>query len=140
MPQRYSSSPELKEKIAAALCYLPSLLGFVIGVVYILVKGPGCNGPFFRFHFYQAIFLSIVGFLIMAVASGSTDIFVGFLRLFEGALGPSLIHSLVSNISLVTSVLLLPVAFAVIYAAIFAFLGKFTKIPMVTDVIYNMIR
>lgn len=135
-----TSGNDMPVRAAAAATYLPCLVGFVIGLIYIFAKGPGCNGNFFRFHFYQAIFLSILGTCISLVAQGSTGIVVGFARLFEGALGSQFIYALETNTAWIVLILSSPLLLVALYAAIWALLGKFTKLPGVTKLIWNMIR
>lgn len=127
-------------KIAAAACYLPSLIGFVVGIIYIFCKGPGCNGNFFRFHFYQSIFLGILGTCVMMLANGSTGIVVGFARLFEGVLGAGFVGALMENSAITGLILASPLFLAAVYGAIWALLGKFTTLPWVSKVIWNMLR
>lgn len=127
-------------RAAAAATYLPSLIGFVIGLIYIFCKGPGCNGNFFRFHFYQSIFLCILGTCVALVAQGSTGIVVGFARLFEGVLGAPFVLALQENSAFLVFVIASPLFLVAIYAAIWALLGKFTKLPGVTKLIWNMLR
>ena len=140
MPQRYSSDYSMQERVISGLCYLPSLIGFVVGIVYILAKGRGCDGPFFRFHFYQSILLGFLGFGVVAIAQGSSSVIIGFARLFEGLIGSGVVSMLASNTGAVGRLLLAPVGFLVIYAGLWALLGRFTKIPFITDWIYNMLR
>lgn len=135
-----STGNDMPVRAAAAATYLPSLIGFVIGLIYIFCKGPGCNGNFFRFHFYQSIFLSILGTCLALVANGSTGIIVGFARLFEGVVGPEFVSALQMNSAFLVLVISSPLLLVELYAAIWALLGRFTKLPGVTKLIWNMIR
>jgi hypothetical protein len=138
---RYERPPEprsmytLPEKAAAAASYLPCMIGFLIGIVYILAKGPGCDRSFFRFHFYQAIFLSVLMFLIQALGSGMSGVIIGTMRLFEGLIGTGTVGFLSENMNLVTMVLMAPFVLLVPYGMIFSLMGKYADIPWVSRVI-----
>ncbi|MBX9666207.1 MAG: hypothetical protein K2X93_01255 [Candidatus Obscuribacterales bacterium] len=127
----------MKEKATACATYLPGLIGFAIGCIYILAKGPGCNGRFFRFHFYQACLLSVLSFLVVALSEGSTGVLIGTLRLLEGVLGAGVVSFIGSNLNLVTMILLIPFALVVPYSMIMALIGRITNIPWVSTIIMN---
>ena len=140
MSPRYSSNPDKIARVVSALCYLPSLVGFVIGIIYILAKGKFCDAAFFRFHFYQSIFLSVLGFAIMTIAEGSSSILMGFLRLLAPLIGEGAVNVMLQNSAITMTVLLSPLVVASIYGIIWALLGKTTKIPFVTKLVDNMLR
>lgn len=138
---RYERPPEPRsmyawpEKLAAAGSYLPAMVGFLIGIVYILAKGPGCDRSFFRFHFYQSIFLSVLLFLITALGSGMSGVIIGTLRLFEGLIGAGNVAFLANNLSMVSYVLMAPFVLLVPYGIIWALMGRYADIPWVSRVI-----
>lgn len=138
---RYERPPEPRsmyswpEKLAAAGSYLPAMIGFLIGIVYILAKGPGCDRSFFRFHFYQSIFLSVLLFLITALGSGMSGVIIGTLRLFEGLVGAGSVEFLSSNLQFVSYALMSPFVLLVPYGFIWALLGRYANIPWVSRVI-----
>lgn len=123
------------EKAAAAACYLPAMIGFLIGVVYILAKGPGSDRSFFRFHFFQAIFLSILMFCLQMLASGMSGAIIGTLRLFEGLIGNGTVVFLSSNMEYVQYALMAPFVLLIPYGMIFALIGRYANIPWVSRVI-----
>lgn len=89
------------EKIVSALTYSPGMIGFVIGIIYILTKAEGSDSPFFRFHFYQAIFLGVCICLIQMAAGATSGLLIGTLRLFESAIGSETVAFLTQNFVLV---------------------------------------
>lgn len=134
-PAQPTSMYTFPEKAAAACSYLPCMIGFLIGIVYILAKGPNCDRSFFRFHFYQSIFLSVLLFLIQALGGGMSGVIVGTLRLFEGLIGLNNVVYLSENINLVTGVLMAPFVLLVPYGMILALMGRYADIPWVSRVI-----
>lgn len=138
---RYERPPEPRsmytwpEKAAAAGSYIPFMVGFLLGIVYILAKGPGCDRSFFRFHFYQSIFLSVLLFLIQALGTGMAGVFIGTLRLFEGMIGSGAVGFLSDNLTIVNYTLMAPFALLVPYGMIFALMGRYANIPWVSRVI-----
>jgi len=136
-----SSQFTFPEKAAAAASYLPAMVGFLIGLVYILAKGPGCDRSFFRFHFYQSIFLSVCLYCLMMLSQGMSGAIIGTLRLFEGVLGSGAVVFLTENMSFVSMALYAPFVLLTPYAMIWALLGKYTNIPWISNVIRgNMAR
>ncbi len=123
------------ERLAAAATYIPYMPGFIIGVIYILAKGPNCDRPFFRFHFYQSIFLSVLMFLLQAIGSGMAGVVSGTIRLCEGLIGAGAVSFLVTNLEMVTLVLMAPFILLVPYGMIWALLGRYADIPWVSNVI-----
>ncbi len=135
--QNTGASRTLPEKAAACGTYLPCLVGFCIGCVYILSKGPGADGRFFRFHFFQACFLSVLSFLVTALSQGMSGVIIGMLRLAEGVIGSAVVSFVANNFGTVTLILLIPFALVTPYAMIMALLGKDTNIPWVSRIIKN---
>jgi uncharacterized membrane protein len=125
----------LSERVVSAAVYIPFMIGFVIGIVYIVAKGEGCDRNFFRFHFYQSIFLSIALFCVDMVADGMSGVVIGTLRLFEGLIGTQLVSFLSSNLLLTRMILMSPLVLLTPYAIIFALMGKYANIPLVSGVI-----
>ncbi|GEM_PF-1225855 len=134
-PAEPKSMYTFPEKAAAAGTYLPAMIGFLIGIVYILAKGPGCDRSFFRFHFYQSIFLSVLLFLIQALGTGMSGIIIGTIRLFEGMIGSGTVGFLTENLTMVTYVLMAPFVLLVPYGMIMSLLGRYADIPWVSRVI-----
>ncbi len=137
---RYSNNYSWPERLAAAGCYLPSLLGFFVGIVYILAKGPGCDGPFFRFNFYQGIFLNICMTLIGMIAQGMSGVLIGTLRLCEGLIGSGAVEFLSTNLILVTAILEAPLILLMPYGIIWSLRGKNAEIYFVSRVARNLLR
>lgn len=123
------------EKAISAVVYLPAMIGFLAGIVYILAKGPGNDRPFFRFHFYQSVFLSVCMFIIQGIAQGMSGIIVGTLQLMAGIIGQGAASFLAENLLLVSMILQAPFILLLPYGAIMAMLGKTTNIPWVSNLI-----
>lgn len=133
---KVSSGYTWNEKIVSALVYIPvALVGFLIGIVYILAKQPGCDAPFFRFHFYQSIFLSVLVFVISGLFGAMSGLISGILQLAAPVLGAETASFLNANQNFVTMAFQLPLLLLCPYAAIMALLGKTTNIPWVSNLI-----
>jgi uncharacterized membrane protein len=130
---KVGSGYSLPEKIVSAAVYIP--VGFFIGIIYILAKGPGCDAPFFRFHFYQAVFLSILFFVIQGTLGALADFFTGFIRLLAPVIGGETAAFLAQNNFMMTMMFQIPLFLLCIYAGVMALMGKTTNIPWVSNLI-----
>jgi len=130
---KVGSGYSMPEKLVSAAVYVP--FGFFIGIIYILAKGPGCDGPFFRFHFYQAVFLSILFFVIQGTVGALASFFTGFIRLLAPVIGLETAAFLMENNAMMTMVFQVPLFLLCIYAGVMALMGKMTNIPWVSRLI-----
>lgn len=128
------------EKIVSALSYSPGMIGFVIGIIYILTKAEGSNSTFFRFHFYQAIFLGVCIAVIQMGGEATSGLLIGTMRLFEGAIGSDTVTLFTNNTILLGLILNIPFILLILYGMIWALLGKYAEIPFISKTIRNMIR
>jgi hypothetical protein len=132
---QYQSTYTVAEKAVSAAVYIPALMGFLIGIVYILAKGPGCDQSFFRFHFYQSVFLSVCMFIVQGIASGMSGVLIGIIQLLAGVIGQANAVWLSENLLVVGLILQAPFILLLPYGAIMALLGKTTNIPWVSGLI-----
>lgn len=135
---RYEQEPLLLEKIIASLSYMTA--GFV-GFIWLILAVVTKNNlrPFLKYHVYQAIFLSIVFFLL----STFVNLLLGILSYIP------IIKNIVGNIAFFLSAPLIVhfsiINLIVIIVELYLILGvlqnKYSYIPWVSDVInYNVRR
>ena len=134
-----AQKPELLERGIAGACYLS---GGLIGLIYILFSGKYSNTTFFRFHFLQAIVLSIFIYLLGWTGTIIKDILGGIFGLIFSLLGPLASFALALNIGIDWLLFLINKATfcLLIYGCLFALLGKYAEIPGLSKLIYRQMR
>lgn len=127
MPSNYAnfkkSGPATMEKVVGALCYLT---GGIAGIIYIIISRSSYQSEFFRFHFLQAIVISIISLLL------------GWcVNFFYVLVPPGLIPV---SAGLVQTVVSLPFFLLAIYGLVSSLLGKYCEIPWLSNVVRNQMR
>ena len=133
-----SETPYLIERIVAALSYWTmGMVGFIWLIIGLFTKAR--LKPFLQYHIFQSIFISL-GFAVLSI-------FVGFLSNILSVI--PFINKVVAQINFLLNMPLIfdySILQAVIYAfltylAITSFMGRFSYIPWISDVIdQNIIR
>ena len=127
-----SEAPYLIERIVAALSYWTmGMVGFVWLIIGLFTKAR--LKPFLQYHIFQSIFISL-GFAVLSI-------FVGFLSNILSVI--PFINKVVAQINFLLNMPLIfdySILQAVIYAfltylAITSFMGRFSYIPWISDVI-----
>ena len=137
MAWRHSADPDLLEKIISAVCYLP--IGFFVGIGYILFNGKGSHNRFFRYNFYQAIFLSVLLLVISEVLKVTDDILISILHSFTGVLGEVTVYRATAAIVWIADILLKALFLLLPYGLIWSLMGKYADIPFISDVIRRQV-
>lgn len=134
MQRRFSSTePLLLEKIIASLSYLTSsTVGFLWLILAILTKQN--LKPFLKYHIFQSIFLAIGFFLLsfLVNALGNILSYIPFLNMAVMHISYLLGSSLIPNVPSIIDLIIYAIVF---YLAITSFMGKYTYIPWVSDII-----
>lgn len=125
-------TPYMIEKIIAALTYITmGMAGFIWLIVGLFTKAR--LKPFLQYHIFQSIFISL-GFTILSIFIGWLSNLLSFIPL---------INRLVAQVTFLLNMplifdysLLQSIIYAIlIYLAITAFMGKYSYIPWVSDII-----
>lgn len=120
------------EKIIAALTYITmGMAGFIWLIVGLFTKAR--LKPFLQYHIFQSIFISL-GFTVLSIFIGWLSNLLSFIPL---------INRLVAQVTFLLNMplifdysLLQSIIYAIlIYLAITAFMGKYSYIPWVSDII-----
>lgn len=135
MPWRSQMQPTVIEKIVAGLCYFT--FGMT-GLIYMLVTkgGPSAMSQLFRFHMYQAVFLSIIAVLAQWALIPLLGIFMGIV----GAVAPNSVPIIGTGLGFVFDVLQKTFYLLLLYGAVWAFLGKFAEVPFISNVVRQNMR
>lgn len=133
MPWRSQMQPTTWERIVAGLCYLTFGLA---GLIYMLLNKGTAQSQLFRFHMYQAVFLSIIAVLFQWAMGPLLSIFFGIL----GATAPAAVPPLMNGVGLVLDVLTKTFYLLLLYGAVWAFLGKFAEVPFISGVVRQNMR
>lgn len=125
-------TPYMIEKIIAALTYITmGMVGFIWLIVGLFTKAR--LKPFLQYHIFQSIFISL-GFTVLSIFIGWLSNLLSFIPL---------INRLVAQVTFLLNMplifdysLLQSIIYAIlIYLAITAFMGKYSYIPWVSDII-----
>lgn len=130
--------PTILEKLMSAACYLP--MGFFIGVMYILFKGPGCDDRFFRFNFFQSIIVQILITILQMGSESVTGIFAAIIRGVGGAFGGGGVEAVIQAIFMTVHIFVTAFAMLLLYGLIWAILGKYAEIPFISNVVRQNLR
>lgn len=140
MPWTNLNQPTTLEKIIGGLCYLTFGLA---GLLYIILGGKRGQSEFFRFHFLQSILLGIIGLIL----GWTSSIFVTLVNGILGVLGnliPSLTQSTVaaigSGVALGLGYIMNAGLLILLYGMIFAFLGRYAEIPLISNIVRQQMR
>jgi len=141
MSWRRNESASPLERTIAAFCY-PT--GGILGIIYIIISRNSSQSDFFRFHFLQAIVLSIMSFLLGWACQIFGQMFapalpaiVDFLsKLIPAALLSGLITGTLLMFDAVSKAFLLLIVYGFIWAA----LGKIAEIPFISNIVRQQMR
>ncbi len=130
-----NQQPELLDKVISAACY-PSC--GLIGLLYLLLfKKNAQTAPFFYFHFLQSILLAVFMFLLNWTGSTLQAILTGMLSLIFALLPMKEMVVMVTGTAIEWLLLLIDACIygLMIYGAIFALLGKYAEMPVVSALV-----
>lgn len=125
-------TPYMIERIIAALTYLTmGMVGFIWLIAGLFTKAR--LKPFLKYHIFQSIFIAL-GFTVLSIFIGWLSNLLSFIPI---------INRLVAQITFLLNMplifdysLLQAVIYAIlIYLAVTAFMGKYSYIPWVSDII-----
>ena len=135
MQRRYESLP--LEKIIEALSYLTS--GFV-GFVWLILGAVLKLGirPFLLYHIYQSIFLSVLFFIVQLGLKIILDILSAIPLI--GQLVSTLTFLFTTSIFGGFSIINLALLSIVIYLTITSFMGQYSYLPWVSNIIKANLR
>ncbi len=139
MPYLKTQKPELIERVIAALCYLS--FGMV-GLIYILLSGRYSNSYFFRFHFLQSIILGIFAYLLSWAGVAVSGILTGILSLILSPFGSAfaLLMPIEAGIGGLLGLIRIAALGLLMYGCIFAAIGKFAQLPILSKIVYGQLH
>ena len=134
MPSNKQINAEVVERVIAGLCYLT---GGLIGLLYIIISRSQSQSMFFRFHFLQSMIILVLGILI----SWTNNILQNILGGIFGLLNLATIGSqVVAIIGLVLTLAMKAGSLLLLYGMIWAFLGKYAEIPLISPLVRQNMR
>jgi uncharacterized membrane protein len=92
---------------------------------------------FFRFHFIQSMLIGIFACLINLTSSGTFQILGGILGLFNN---PGLANQILSVLALVVELIMKGGMLLCLYGMIWAFMGKYAEIPVISPLVRQKLR
>ena len=120
------------EKIIAALTYLTmGMVGFIWLIVGLFTKAR--LKPFLQYHIFQSIFISLAFAVLSTLISWISNLlsFIPIINRIVAQITFLLNMPLIFDYSLLQSVIYI----FIIYLAVTAFIGKYSYIPWVSDII-----
>lgn len=128
----YYSKPYMIERIVAALSYFTmGFVGFIWLILGLLTRSQ--LRAFTQYHIFQSIFISIGYFLLCMLCGFILNIlsFIPFINKLVAQITFLFNAPLIGPYSLIQAVLYT----VVIYLAVTSFMGKYSRIPWVSDII-----
>lgn len=125
-------TPYMIERIIAALTYLTmGMVGFIWLIIGLFTKAR--LKPFLQYHIFQSIFISLAFAVLSIFISWLSNIlsFIPFINRLVAQITFLLNMPLIFDYSLLQSVIYI----FIIYLAVTAFIGRFSYIPWVSDII-----
>ena len=125
-------TPYMIERIIAALTYLTmGMVGFIWLIIGLFTKAR--LKPFLQYHIFQSIFISLAFAVLSILISWLSNIlsFIPIINRIVAQITFLLNMPLIFDYSLLQAVIYM----LLIYLAITAFIGKFSYIPWVSDII-----
>ena len=125
-------TPFMIERIVAALTYLTmGMVGFIWLIIGLFTKAR--LKPFLQYHIFQSIFISL-GFALLSILIGWLSNILSFIPIINQIVAQItfwLNMPLIFDYSLIQAVIYL----FLIYLAVTSFIGKYSYIPCVSDII-----
>ncbi len=125
-------TPYMIERIIAALTYLTmGMVGFIWLIIGLFTKAR--LKPFLQYHIFQSIFISLAFAVLSIFISWLSNIlsFIPLINRLVAQITFLLNMPLIFDYSLLQSVIYI----FIIYLAVTAFIGRFSYIPWVSDII-----
>lgn len=125
-------TPYMIERIIAALTYLTmGMVGFIWLIIGLFTKAR--LKPFLQYHIFQSIFISLAFAVLSIFISWLSNIlsFIPLINRLVAQITFLLNMPLIFDYSLLQSVIYI----FIIYLAVTAFIGKYSYIPWVSDII-----
>ncbi len=134
---QYYPKPFMIERIVAALSYIT--MGFA-GFIWLIVAffSKSHLRPFMQYHIFQSIFISIAYFLLCYVLGFLLNI-LSFLP-FINRLVAQLTFLFNAPIFGIYSIIQLIIYAIVLYLTVTSFMGKYSRIPWISDIIDQNVR
>lgn len=126
------NTPYLIERIIASLSYMTmGMVGFIWLIIGLFTKAS--LKPFLKYHIFQSIFISL-GFAVLSIFVGWVSnilSFIPFINKLVAQINFLLNMPLIFDYSILQTVIYV----FLIYLAITSFVGKFSYIPWISDII-----
>ncbi len=133
----YNAKPFMIERIVAALSYITmGFAGFIWLILGLFTKAQ--LRPFMQYHIFQSIFISIAYFLLCYILGFILNIlsFIPFINKLVAQATFLLNAPLLGAYSLIQVI----VYAIILYLAVTSFMGHYSRIPYISDIIDQNVR
>lgn len=127
----FDRNPDLELKGICALSYLS---GGIIGLIYVLFSGRHRNSMFFKFHFYQAMFLGIL-FLLFGMAYGSIVSIVSGMLGLMGSMTAGIVALIGQGAALIAAIFNWAFYLCNLAGIVQAIRGRYLDIPWISKTV-----
>lgn len=129
-------------RLIAGLCYVPFLFINIIAIAYVLITGKG--GRFAKFHALQSLFFYIAYTILVIVLEIPILFMMGnaFTKFGPGSSAQDFFSIWGNMFTIMIPMMLIGLIFLVasIYLAVMAFLGKETRIPVISRFVSSIMK
>lgn len=131
MPGKFQKNSETTMRVMSAVSYLT---GGIAGLIYAMMNGRSSKDDFFRYHFMQALLVTMLFVFFSWCECHLVSIFSGILGIF-GSAGAEASGMLGTALSLILLGVKLLYLLIVIAGVVQSFRGKYLDIPVVSKLI-----
>ena len=129
--------PYMIERIVSALSYLSAgMIGFIWLILGVLTKS-GLR-PFMKYHIFQSIFLSM-GYFLLLIILEQVSIVINFVPIVRNIFS-MITFPLVIPIIFGLSIIQILIYTLLFYLAITSFMGRYSYIPWISEIIKKNVR
>ncbi len=129
--------PFMIERIVSALSYLTSgVVGFIWLILGVLTKSS--LKPFMKYHIFQSIFLAM-GYFLLLIILEQVSVIINFIPVVRNIFS-LIIFPLVVPIIFGLSIVQILIYTLLFYLAVTSFMGRYSYIPWISEIIKKNVR
>ena len=136
MPAKFQRNSETTMRVISAVCYLT---GGIAGLIYAILNGRSSKDGYFRFHFIQALLISMLYMFFSWCEGAIGNILGGVLSAF-GSAGADAGGSVGYGLSLLMTLVRWIYMLAMLLGVIQSLRGKYLEIPGISAMVRSNIR
>lgn len=136
MAAKFQKNSETIMRLMSALSYLT---GGIAGLIYAILNGRSSKDDFFRYHFIQALLITMIFMFLCWCERGLGNVFAGLLGIF-GATGAGISGMLGAGLSFVIFGCQIVYLLSVVAGVVQSARGKYLDIPGISKLVRSNMR